>query len=185
MTVEIIEENTSDVIVLGEESVEIVVFEDGTTELVELVGVTSVDVVQVDATPDAVIEVVEAGPIGPAGPIGGFVEAVAGVTLSGHRAVIPDVDGTLIYADQQDSTQVNLPVYLTFSSWAQGEVATVVGIGPVEEASWDWTPLLPIYLGSNGLLTQVAPTSGFLRKVASVASPTSIWFDPQPAITLT
>jgi hypothetical protein len=112
------------------------------------------------------------------------VRLVAGHTLSGHRIVTTNDDGALVYADHDDMSQLNRPVWLVENAWSTGDLATAVAQGPAFETSWSWTPGLAVFIGSEGQLTQTPPSTGWLRKIASVAEVQGIWFDPQPPIVL-
>lgn len=109
---------------------------------------------------------------------------VAATVLGGHRVVTTNDTGQLVYADHDDLTQRNRAMYLTEGAWDAGVTATVTAFGPVWDSSFDLIPGEPLYVGSNGLLTQLTPTTGYLRKVAFAAEVQGIWFDPQPPIVL-
>lgn len=120
------------------------------------------------------------GPPGPAG--GSSVTLVAGATLSGHRVVTKASNGTAVYAD--NLTVGAEPLWLTLGAALSGADVDAQSSGVVDEPSWSWTPG-PIYLGSNGLLTQTLPGApAFLCQVGYATSPTSIVLDRQPSIQL-
>lgn len=130
-----------------------------------------------------------AGPQGRAGidgasGAGGGVNRTAAVNLSGHRVVVPNNFGQVIYADPTNPDHTNRPKWFTTGAWTAGDTATLTADGLVSEGSWSWTPGTPIYLGAGGLLTQTPPSSGFLQVVAEVVSSTTIDFNPHPPIVL-
>lgn len=139
--------------------------------------------VPVTQSGSAVILVPLPGGQGPAGQPGGSVQRITAAVLSGHRVVAPLDDGTVGYADATNLSQLSRPMWLTTAAWNQGDLATLVSDGPVTEPSWNWTPGTPIYLGSNGQLSQTeAPDAAFTLIVAEVIDATTISFRPQVPI---
>lgn len=62
------------------------------------------------------------------------------------------------------------------------DLVNVVRIGLIEEPTWNWTPNFPIFISSQGVLTQTLPI-GFVRRIAWATSTTQINLDPFPIIT--
>ncbi len=99
-----------------------------------------------------------AGPQGPQGPAGGTAPTrVADTALSGHRIVRATGADTAGYADATQADQGDEVLGMTLGSAAAGEPAAYLDNGDVIEPGWTWTPLQPLYLGANGLLTQSPP----------------------------
>jgi len=117
-----------------------------------------------------------AGPVGPAGVPG--IIGVAGEDLSGHRVVKVNGAGAYIYC--QDIYGIGL----TLGAATSGNPVSVQTVGEVEEPSWAWTPGLPVYQTGMGLLTQVLPTSGFIREIGIALAPTKISLTFQSPIAL-
>lgn len=133
-----------------------VIFESPITEVVELVVSTTE------------IETLTQGPAGPSGE--NFTVQVASMSLSGHRAVTTG----LVYADKDTLAHAFAVLGITRNAvGASGSVQVQYG-GAMIEPSWSWTPNLPIFLGSNGVLTQVAPTTGFILSLGFALSATEI-----------
>lgn len=125
------------------------------------------------------------GPTGAAGSGAVVLDRVAAVSLGGHRVVRPLPDGTVDYATNLEPVSAVVPLWLTLGAATAGDPVQVVAFGEVTEPSWNWVLELPIFLSGNGLLTQVAPTSGLLVPVAATAAePSSILFQPRAPITL-
>lgn len=103
------------------------------------------------------------------------VEITAGMVLSGHRIVTPDVNGAAVYA--QPDTIPEGPLLLTTGAWSTGELATVVAYGVVDEPSWNWTPRTRLFLAPNGFLTQAPPVGGVSVRFAFAVTPTRIFID--------
>lgn len=119
----------------------------------------------------------EQGPPGPPGPAGssGAVNLpfIAGMTLSGHRAVRAEA-GEAVYADCTVLTDAQQVLGITLGAAMAGASVDVQASGEMVEPSWSWTPGLPVFLGVNGLLTQTPPAVGFQLIVAVAVSPTKI-----------
>lgn len=128
------------------------------------------------------------GPPGPPGA-GGSTEAqtaIAAVTLSGHRVVTPQADGSLIYADNATLSHRDRPLWVTMAAYSPGDTAEAISHGFVTEPTWNWSPG-QVYLGADGALTQTPPTSptaAFLAAVGEATSPTGLFITRFPSITL-
>lgn len=111
--------------------------------------------------------------------------ATAAITLSGHRAVTPQADGTLVYADNATLDHRGRPLWITTAAYSSGEVATAVSHGLITEPSWSWSPG-QVYLGADGVLTQTAPVSpaAFLAAVGEAVDATTLFVTRLPSITL-
>jgi len=113
--------------------------------------------------------------------------AIAATALSGHRAVTPLPDGTLEYASNAVAAHLHAPLWITRGAVIAGDLVTVLAYGALTESSWAWTPGVPLFLGTNGLLTQtspVAPAALFSAQVGTATGPTSAFVDRQSSISL-
>lgn len=63
-----------------------------------------------------------------------------------------------------------------------GDPVDVVRVGLMEDPAWTWTPNTPIFISTDGVLTQTR-TTGFVRRIAWAISATKINLDPYPIIT--
>ena len=111
-----------------------------------------------------------------AGPV---IEAIAGQNLSGHRVVTNEA----ICADQSTPSHLGCVRGITTGAAIGGDTVRIQVYGPMTDPSFDWQPG-PIYVGTNGVLTQTPPTTGWLQQVATADSPTLIFIDIQPPIAL-
>jgi len=126
------------------------------------------------------------GPPGPPGPAGGYAVGTASATLSGHRVVTASPDGTWRYASNDNLADLMAPLWITTGAIGAGEQGEAVIVGPIIEPSWSWTPG-PVYLGVDGLLTQIpplAPAAIFLAQVGFATSATVLFVDRNPSIKL-
>jgi hypothetical protein len=116
------------------------------------------------------------GPPGPPGPSGSnTVQYQAADELSGHRAVTLDSSGNAVYADASQIGHAHRVIGITTGAASLGAPATIQTAGVLIEPSWAWTTGLPVYLSTNGLLSQAAPSSGFVLVVGFAQSPTTLY----------
>lgn len=92
--------------------------------------------------------------------------AVAGMTMYGFRMVAV-VEDRLVYADHSNPETAYSVLGILLAGVPEGFPGRVQTDGPVSNSGWAWIPNRPIYLGVNGVLTQEAPSSGFLLAVAT------------------
>lgn len=132
-----------------------------------------------------VVEIVELGVEGPQGPSGTnrFLRTAA-VIVSGHRIVVARADGAVEYAD--NTLSLRRAPWLTTRAALANDIVEVLALGELIEPSWAWIPGEPLYLGSNGLMTQTPPLApAFLLELGVALTPTSIFYDPKMPIALT
>jgi hypothetical protein len=140
-------------------------------------------VVQTGATTATVITAAVQGPPGPPGQTISTMIVVAAQTISGYSAVSA-VSGQAIPADSSDvSHQGNLLGIAIGGALATAPV-TVQFFGSLTYNGWAWTLNHPIFLGTNGALTQTPPTSGYSQIIGRPITSTSMLVDIQPAVIL-
>jgi hypothetical protein len=108
-----------------------------------------------------VVSVAEQGPPGRNGDAGGDgsnLTYIAGGAIGGHRFVALDGD-ELRYAGNDAIEDASLTLGLSLNAAASGGDVEVQFSGPVFNAGWSWSPGLPVYLGTNGQLTQTPPAA--------------------------
>jgi hypothetical protein len=118
------------------------------------------------------------GPEGPPGPKGdpGTADITltynAGETLGGHRVVRIE-SGLVYYADNTTLAHAGKVIGITTGAVVSGSSTTIQVAGELEESTWSWSPG-PVYLSTNGLLTQTPPATGFLQKIGTAITSTKI-----------
>lgn len=128
-----------------------------------------------DAGPAPVAAVI--GPPGPAGPVGGLVTCPAGEAIGGQRAVTIGPDGKAYRASPAGPGA--LAVFgLTAGAALAGAPVTIQCAGPMTEPSWTWTPG-PVWLGPDGVPTQVLPLSGALVEIGTAGGATTLNIMPR------
>ena len=113
-----------------------------------------------------------------------FVKKMADIALSGHRAVYIKENSKVNYADKDDLTSALMVLGITVAAASADTLVDVQYSGELVEPSWNWVVNSPVYLGSNGLLTQVVPTTGLIRQLGIPSAPTSLFIEIQSLIKL-
>ena len=117
------------------------------------------------------------GPPGPPGAPGqagvAYVTFNARGAIGGHRAVCAAFSGGARYADSRNVVGAVSVLGISLHAAEDGEDLHVATAGEVIEPSWSWVQDLPIFVGVEGVLTQVPPDTGFQLVVAIATSPTS------------
>jgi hypothetical protein len=113
---------------------------------------------------------------------GSSATLIAAMTVPGHRVIMSDENGYGVLADP------NADGYLFFgistSGANTGDPFIVSLDGVIIEPTWNWTPRAPLFVTSNGLLTETPPTTGVSQVVAMALTATSLLISPQPPILL-
>lgn len=175
----------SDPEIIIEQLINDVILEQAPSIPVEIETIFTQVFVEVDET---VVVIESVGAQGPPGPPANSmtIQLVSGMSLSGHRAVTRDPAGAIVYASNDDSVNLNTPVWLSLNAADIGEAVNVLMFGFAEEPSWSWTPDAPLYLGQNGVVTQIPPVAPaiFLTQIGYAISPTTVFIDQGPSIQL-
>ncbi len=103
---------------------------------------------------------------------GDTIPMTAGENLSALRVVMPSPSGA-IYADASSILTSKL-LGITTTSATAGQAVQVKVSGIVSDALWSWVPNDTIWLGSNGMLTSIPPSSGVAARVGIAMTATSI-----------
>lgn len=145
---------------------------------------TKTPTIQVTAATKTVLRVVASGPPGPPGLVGQAVTDVisaADSALGGHRVVRATATG-VAYASAADP-EVAAVLGVTTHAANAGDDITIRVAGALTEPSWMWGPG-PVYLASNGLLSQMPPTIGAIKEIGVALNQTTLLIRIQPEINL-
>jgi hypothetical protein len=115
--------------------------------------------------------------IGPAGPSFTATVYQAGEAIGGHRAIVIKADGKAWLVSPTDAEAGGV-AGITTGAVAAGGLVPIASFGEVEETGWTWTPG-PIWLGANGMLTQVVPVAGAVVCLGVSAGPTKMIVSPR------
>jgi len=131
--------------------------------------ITSLDSIKV-----SICEVVNVGSSGSTPERTAFT-MIAETNLNGLRVVASSDNfiGQAVYADHNDISQSTKVLGITRGAVLAGNSVEVIDGGSINDPSWIWTDG-PIFLGANGLLTQTAPSVGFVMMVGKAVSATRI-----------
>lgn len=97
------------------------------------------------------------------------ISLIASGAIGGHRVVVTNGDGTCSYADASNVAHKMRIVGISSSAAIDGADVIIVTLGKIIETSWNWTIGEPVFVGTNGLLTQTAPTTPSFQHIIGVA----------------
>jgi hypothetical protein len=125
---------------------------------------------------------VDVGPAGPAGPTGATGPAGDGSTFPSTATQLTVIGNALraagasscARADSSDIADAGLVIGIATNDAAVAETVQVRSAGYMTHAGWDWFAGEQIFVGVDGALTQVAPTTGFCQTVAVAVTSTTI-----------
>lgn len=110
---------------------------------------------------------------------------IADGPIGGHRAVIGNLDGTVSYADTEDVLHLGKVLGITTSSAEDGEEVEIIRSGIIEFNGWSWDVETPVFLSTNGLLSQTPSVVGFSQIVGFAESPTKLFVNLREPLLLT
>lgn len=114
-------------------------------------------------------------------PLNVDLSMTAGVNLSALRAVTTDGSGNAVYASNTSLSNA-VVVGITETAANAGNAVSVRTAGIMTDAYWAWTKG-PVFLGTNGTLTQTAPTSGaIVVQIGRAITATKLQVDIEPII---
>ena len=100
--------------------------------------------------------------------------ANAGASISALKAVyISEADGRVYYADSATPANAPYTVGVTITSNTVGNPVNVRTFGLMTDAGFSFSPG-PVFVGSNGALTQTNPSSGMSQIIGFAAGATSL-----------
>lgn len=118
------------------------------------------------------------GAVGPQGEPGGTTtRRIAARDMSGHRMVLPASVGSVDYASSANPHHALRVLGMTQGAAVAGDPVDIQVTDEITEPGWSWVPG-PVFLGADGLLTQVqpqAPSAAFSLVVGHALSPTTIF----------
>lgn len=152
---------------------------DTTTNEVILTDQPTRDVIVTqNAIPQIQIQTCAQGPVGPRGEQGlpgasGSQQLVAAMDLGGHRVIAIDSSGQAIYADNRDTTAYRVQG-ISSTAAVTGDMITVLSRGTLNYPANNLIPDEPIFLGQDGFLTQIPPSTGYLKQLGFAIAPDTI-----------
>lgn len=130
--------------------------------------------------------VIAAGSQGPAGirghvgiSAGSSFELIANIDLGGNRVVT----GAAAYADRTNMATIGRAIGITLGAANTGLPVGIATSGELD-GFYGLTNNEPVYLSTNGTVTQVLPTTGYLQKLGVAVSPTKLLINIQEPLAL-
>lgn len=111
----------------------------------------------------------------------GVAGYVAGEILGGHRCVSLHDDGMVYYTAPGT---FHLLAGITEHAANVGADVRVRISGKITDPSFAFTPDMPVFCGTDGILTQIEPASGDILLVGWAVSPTVMMVNVQPVVAL-
>lgn len=107
----------------------------------------------------------------------GIEEAkIAGEAITANYAVyIDSLTEEVFLADRTQPTHEDRVYGIARNSALITEQVDVRTFGELEDATWTWTPTLPIYVDTAGTMTQVAPAAGFSKVMGYAITATKMF----------
>ena len=90
----------------------------------------------------------------------------AGESISALRAVRGDADGKIYYCDADDADQNGLCLGISTTAANSGSTVSYVAGGVITDSSWSWVTTTPIWIGTDGALTQTVGAQAFCQIIA-------------------
>lgn len=108
-----------------------------------------------------------------------FTPYIAGDAIGGQRVVVTDAVGKVVHADHTDTDHFGLVTGITSTSAILDEEVLIVSYGRMTDPVFSFTAEEKVYVSTNGLLTQTAPTTGFLQCIGHAVSTDTLFINPQ------
>lgn len=109
---------------------------------------------------------------------------IAGEDLSALRIISSSDSGTALYSDPADPDSTRRIIGLTTGAALTGTGAPFLQEGRYQDASWNWDVTKRLFLGVNGTITQVAPTTGISVVLGHASKPDTIFLNVDKPIAL-
>lgn len=132
--------------------------------------------------PPAVVELAAVGlrgATGATGTEGSTLTALAGATIHAGRAVRIS-GGSIYHPDQTDNAHAGQVIGVATQSGSSPSNLVVRTSGSYLEPTWALSPG-PVYVGTDGVLTQTPPATGWLLVIGRAINATTLFVDVEPA----
>jgi hypothetical protein len=111
--------------------------------------------------------------------IEGLITAYA---IGGNRIVVLNNNGKVEYADNENSLHINKIIGVTKIAVGPNQPIKVQNVGVFEDSLWNWTIGDVIYASTNGLMTQIVPSLGFIQEIGIAISTNKVLIDIKNSI---
>lgn len=111
-----------------------------------------------------------------------LIECVAAEDIRAGTVIIKDVSDLAYTADIMNETHAHRTIGIATNSVYLGEYVSVQVEKAIKMPGWDFEFKKPVYIGDNGILTQVKPLQGFVQIFGIPYERDTIFVDIEPAI---
>jgi len=113
-----------------------------------------------------------------------FVVIRNATQVTGGQRVMVSIGGNLEYADQTNLTHADRLCGMTLNAANIGEPLKIQTVGNIRDPIFTWAIGTPLYLGTNGMLTEIVPTTGILWQLAEMVAENTLLLNPQNLVIL-
>ena len=79
--------------------------------------------------------------------------------------IVVIIDNKVYKADKDNLNHLKLPKYIAMTSKFATEIVTIREEGLITNNLWSLSPNISQFLGNNGNITEIVPTTGFVQKI--------------------
>lgn len=102
------------------------------------------------------------------------INRLCGNTILALRVVVSNPNGYIEHASNLNPSHVYAILGITITGGIYGQYATIQYTGVISDPAWSWNHGYPVYLGEDGVLTQIQPTEGFIYQIGYATTPHEI-----------
>lgn len=106
----------------------------------------------------------------------------AGETISANQTLY-ELDGAVFKGDHDTLQRANI-IGVALTAATIGQPVKVLQYGILEDGAFNWAPTDLIFVADNGVLTSVAPDTGYLTRIGKAITTTQILVSIDSPITL-
>lgn len=130
---------------------------------------------------EPVTQVIEVAPVAITVTSSETTPLITAQAVSALRAIATDASGNAVYADHNTASTRESIVGISTNAVGNGGTVHVRYTGVMTDPSWAFTRG-PVFVGANGVLTQTAPATGYIRIVAYAIDADTVVVNVQPSI---
>lgn len=87
------------------------------------------------------------------------------------RCVVSKPTGRIEHASNLNLAHTYSILGIAITGGIYGQYATIQYTGVISDPAWNWNHGFPVYLGDDGVLTQIQPTEGFIYQIGYATTP--------------
>jgi hypothetical protein len=113
-----------------------------------------------------------------------YTYKISNGVINAFNVVKMNSSGSVSVTTSNDVSNAYNTLGVSYTSTIDNEECIVYTRGEITHIGWSFAFGLPIFIGDNGELTQIRPSTGFLQKIANVVNGNTISIDLGVAIIL-